>query len=125
MEGATLGMNHGLRRLTALGVTSKEIRLTGGGARSAVWRQLMADIFGVPVVKMVQDEGAALGGAIQAAWCDGLRAGAKPALVDLCARSVEIDASTRCVPDAKRKKAYRAIQEKFDALTVAIKPFFD
>lgn len=125
MEGATLGMNFGLRRLVALGVKPKEIRLTGGGARSVIWRQLMADIFGVPVVKMKDDEGAAIGAAIQAAWCEGLRAGGKPTLEDLCARTVDIDASTRREPDAKRKKAYRAIQDKFDALTGAMKPFFN
>ncbi len=64
-----MGMNYGLRRLAALGVKAKEIRVTGGGAKSPVWRQIMADIFGVPVVAMVEDEGAALGGALQAAWC--------------------------------------------------------
>jgi xylulokinase len=84
----------------------------------------MADIFGVPVVKMVQDEGAAVGAAVQAAWCDGLRSGAKPSLEELCARTVEVDASTRREPDAKRRKAYRAIQEKFESLTGALRPFF-
>src|SRR6202020_2638089 len=39
MEGVTLGMNYGLRRLGALGVRPKEIRVTGGGAKSPVWRQ--------------------------------------------------------------------------------------
>ena len=67
MEGATMGMNYGLRRLAALGVKAKEIRVTGGGAKSPVWRQVMADVFGVPVVAMVEDEGAALGGALRAA----------------------------------------------------------
>jgi DNA polymerase III alpha subunit len=42
MEGATLGMNYGLRRLAQLGVKAKEIRITGGGAKSPVWRQMMA-----------------------------------------------------------------------------------
>ena len=50
MEGVTLGMNYGLRRLADLGVRPREIRVTGGGARSAAWRQIMADVFGVPVV---------------------------------------------------------------------------
>jgi sugar (pentulose or hexulose) kinase len=39
MEGVTLGMNYGLRRLAQLGVKPREIRVTGGGAKSAVWRQ--------------------------------------------------------------------------------------
>ena len=55
MEGVTMGMNYGLRRLAELGVRPKEIRVTGGGAKSAAWRQIMADVFGVPVVGMASD----------------------------------------------------------------------
>jgi xylulokinase len=66
MEGVTLGMAYGLERLSTLGVKPREIRLTGGGSRSALWRQLCADIFGAPVITMVCPEGAALGAAIQA-----------------------------------------------------------
>jgi xylulokinase len=124
MEGVTLGMNYGLRRLSQLGIKPKEIRLTGGGAKSAAWRQIMADVFGVPVVKMVEDEGAALGGALQAAWCDGLRHGQKTSLAGLCARAVTLDESSRCVPDKKNAALYRGMQERHDALTLALKPFF-
>ena len=66
MEGVTLGMAYGLRRMKSLGLKPTEIRLTGGGSRSAVWRQMLADIFGYPVVTMESSEGAALGAAIQA-----------------------------------------------------------
>ncbi len=66
MEGVTLGMAYGLRRMEQLGVKPAEIRLTGGGSKSAVWRQMCADIFGCPVVTMKSAEGAALGAAIQA-----------------------------------------------------------
>jgi len=38
MEGVTLGMNYGLRRLAELGVKAKQIRATGGGANSKLWR---------------------------------------------------------------------------------------
>src|SRR6185295_13563231 len=50
MEGVTLGMNYGLRRLAELGVKPKQIRATGGGAKSKVWRQIMADVFNAEVV---------------------------------------------------------------------------
>ena len=50
MEGATLGLNYGLNRLRALGLAPREIRLTGGGSRSAAWRQIAADVFDCPVV---------------------------------------------------------------------------
>lgn len=66
MEGVTLGMAYGLRRMESLGLKPTEIRLTGGGSRSGVWRQMLADIFGYPVVTMESSEGAALGAAIQA-----------------------------------------------------------
>ncbi len=65
MEGATLGLAYGLQRLRALGIMPSEIRLTGGGSKSAVWRQLCADVFGCRVVTLKSSEGAALGGAIQ------------------------------------------------------------
>jgi xylulokinase len=66
MEGVTLGMAYGLRRMEFLGLTPSEIRLTGGGSKSSAWRQILADIFGYPVVTMQSAEGAALGAAIQA-----------------------------------------------------------
>ena len=66
MEGVTLGMAYGLRRMESLGVNPGDIRLTGGGSQSAVWRQICADVFGSPVVMMQTAEGAALGAAVQA-----------------------------------------------------------
>jgi xylulokinase len=125
IEGATLGMNYGLRRLAVLGVKAREIRLTGGGARSALWRQIAADIFGVPVVAMAQDESAALGGALQAAWCDSPGRGSGAALSALCARSVSLDESTRCVPDRKSAALYRVRQAFHDRLTDDLRPAFE
>jgi xylulokinase len=125
IEGATLGMNYGLRRLSALGVKAKEIRLTGGGARSALWRQIAADIFGVPVVAMAQDESAALGGALQAAWCDAPGRGSGAALAGLCARCVSLDEATRCVPDPKRSALYRKRQEFHDRLGLDLRRAFE
>ncbi|MGA2691098.1 MAG: xylulokinase [Opitutaceae bacterium] len=125
IEGTTLGMNYGLRRLSALGVRPKEIRLTGGGARSAVWRQVAADVFGVPVVSMAQDESAALGGALQAAWCDSKGRGQAAALSELCSRSVSLDESTRCTPDKGRMALYRKRQELHDRLCADLRGAFD
>ena len=124
MEGATMGMNYGLRRLADLGVKAKEIRVTGGGAKSPVWRQLMADIFGVPVVAMVEDEGAALGGALQAAWCTSLLDGNKAKLTDFTNGIVALDETTRCQPDRARLARYRELQALQDQLSVALRPIF-
>lgn len=126
MEGATLGMNYGLRRLAALGVKAKEIRVTGGGAKSPAWRQIMADIFGVPVVAMVEDEGAALGGALQAAWCVALRDGNKRArLSDFVKGVVAVDESTRCSPRKAQVTRYRELQSIQDRLSTDLRALFE
>ncbi len=65
MEGVTLGLAYGLHRMRTLGIAPTEIRLTGGGSKSAVWRQICADVFGCRVVTLAESEGAALGAAIQ------------------------------------------------------------
>jgi xylulokinase len=66
MEGVTLGMAYGLHRMGEVGVRPEVIRLTGGGSNSPVWRQMCADVFGYPVVRLRSSEGAALGAAIPA-----------------------------------------------------------
>jgi xylulokinase len=125
MEGVTLGMNYGLRRLARLGVKAREIRVTGGGAKSAVWRQIMADIFGVPVVGMKEDEGAALGGALQAAWCVARREGrARAKISDFTDGVVALSEATRCVPDKARAARYREIQALQDDLSTALRGVF-
>ena len=125
MEGVTLGMNYGLRRLAALGVKAKEIRVTGGGARSAVWRQIMADVFGVPVVGMMEDEGAALGGALQAAWCVARRGGRASARIsDFTGGVVALNEATRCLPDRARHVRYRELQALQDDLSVSLRGVF-
>ena len=120
-----MGMNYGLRRLAQLGVRAKEIRLTGGGAKSAVWRQIMADVFGVPVVGMVEDEGAALGGALQAAWCVARRGGQRHARIsDFTEGVVALDEATRCVPAKANVARYRELQGLQDDLSLAVRRVF-
>ena len=125
MEGVTMGMNYGLRRLAELGVKAKEIRLTGGGAKSAVWRQIMADIFGVPVVGMMEEEGAAVGGALQAAWCVALREGNRRARIgDFTNGVVALKEETRCLPDKANVVRYRELQAVQDKLSVSLRGVF-
>ncbi|OAM87435.1 xylulokinase [Termitidicoccus mucosus] len=123
MEGVTLNLNHGLRRLMALGIRPREIRLTGGGAKSGFWRQLMADIFDVPVVAMKEDEGAALGAALQSAWCVSRQQGAKEtSLAELTGRCVKLDERTRAEPDRKNTALYQELQARHDALSQTLWP---
>lgn len=96
MEGVTLGMAYGLRRMEELGVKPRVIRLTGGGSRSKVWCKMCADLFGYPVVTLPNSEGAALGAALQAL------AAAEPGvpLSDLWRRTERGAAPEPLVPDS-------------------------
>ena len=93
MEGVTLGMAYGLRRMEQLGVKPDVIRLTGGGSNSPVWRQICADVFGYPVVALRSAEGAALGAAIQA-----LATAQESDVEKLSARLAPVDESSRLAP---------------------------
>ena len=114
MEGVTLGLNYGLNRLRALGLAPTEIRLTGGGARSAVWRQIAADVFGCPVVCPASEEGAAYGAALHALWVWGHAAGAGLPIVEITREFVAMDDATRVAPNAKAAARYRDLQGIFD-----------
>ncbi|NNE93685.1 MAG: xylulokinase [Verrucomicrobiales bacterium] len=115
MEGATLGLAYGLRRFDELGLSPTEIRLTGGGSKSSVWRQISADAFGVPVVGLATAEGASLGGAIQAA-----QAAEEGSYDDLCERLVDLDESTRCEPNHDHLDLYRRKLNRQIALTESL-----
>jgi xylulokinase len=106
MEGVTLGLAYGLNRIRQLGIQPTEIRLTGGGSKSAAWRHLCADIFGVPTVCLASAEGAALGAALQAAYACAAAEGKPTRFRDLADKYVTLDESTRCKPDDGNREIY-------------------
>jgi xylulokinase len=114
MEGTTLGLNYGLNRMRALGLAPREIRLTGGGSRSAIWRQIAADVFGCPVVRPASDEGAAYGAALHALWVWEHAHGAGRPIADITGRFVTMDDDTRVVPHPEETARYRELQALFD-----------
>jgi xylulokinase len=116
MEGATLGLNYGLNRLRELGVSPREIRATGGGAKSAVWRQILADVFNAEVVCVANEEGAAVGAAVQALWARRKHAGKPEGIETLCAQYVALDETTRAVPDPERAHLYARMQKVHDGI---------
>lgn len=68
VEGATYSLLAGVRRMSELGLPPPtELAVVGGGSKSALWRQTIADAFNVPVRRPVEAESAALGAALQAA----------------------------------------------------------
>ncbi len=124
MEGVTLGMNYGLRRLAGLGVKPAQIRATGGGARSGIWRQIMADVFNAEVVTLKVGEGAAYGAALQALWCWRLQQGDKVSISDLTDRFVELNPRETARPDPKRVAVYRELQGIQDTMSTALRCTF-
>ncbi len=124
MEGVTLGMNYGLRRLAELGVKPTQIRATGGGAKSKVWRQIMADIFNVEVVTLKVSEGAAYGAALQALWCWRADQGEEVSISDITDQFVELNPAERAQPEAKNSAVYRELQGLQDELSISLRGAF-
>ena len=124
MEGVTLGMNYGLRRLAQLGVKARQIRATGGGANSKIWRQIMADIFDAEVVTLAVGEGAAYGAAIQAIWCWRKNRGENVKISELTDRFVKLNARERVRPRKQNVAIYREIQTIQDKISETLRPVF-
>jgi len=112
MEGATLGLAYGLGRFRELGLDPTEIRLTGGGSKSASWRQIAADCFDAEVVCLETAEGAGLGAAIQAAHVV-----TGESYEALCAKLVAVDEGSRCAPIESNRDLYRERLADFTKMT--------
>jgi xylulokinase len=68
LEGTSCNLAWGVERMRALGIAVHEVRLCGGAAGNPLWRQVLADLLGVDVVRVQESESAALGAALQALW---------------------------------------------------------
>ncbi|NWB83871.1 xylulokinase [Pseudomonas gingeri] len=117
VEGTTFGLRYGLDLLREAGLRSHGIRLTGGGSKSPVWRQMVADIMDTPVVCTRQSEAAALGAAIQAAWCES--AGVQN-LAELCERCVSLDLTSETRPIAANVAAYQPVYQHYRQQVAAL-----
>jgi xylulokinase len=87
-----------------------EIRLTGGGAKSTFWRQLIADVFGTEVVLTTSTEGPAFGAAILA----GVAAGAFQSVEEGADALVHV--TQRSLPEPATADRYREIHKIYRAL---------
>ncbi len=119
MEGATYGLRYGLDVLVRLGVKPTEIRLVGGGSKSPLWRQIVADIFDCPVVCPLSAEAGALGAAIQAVWCRKKYDGEPTSIADLTNAYVGLDAASRVEPDPVNRAVYVEGYNRYRALNMA------
>ena len=118
MEGIAFGLNDSLELMRGLGITAEELRITGGGAKGAVWRKIMAAAFGAGLRRMAIDEGPAFGAAILGA----VGAGAFPDVATACAAMVKTGEGE--APDAELTLAYRKLYESFQKLYPALRPLY-
>ena len=116
IEGVTFGLRYGLDLLRDSGIRSERIQLIGGGAKSTLWRQMVADMMATPVVCTTHSEAAALGGAIQAAWCHARQIDPQASLTALCERCVSVDEATAVVPSANAVEAYEQTYRRYRRL---------
>ncbi|POF43662.1 xylulokinase [Pseudomonas laurylsulfativorans] len=113
VEGTTFGLRYGLDLLRHNGLQSRSIRLIGGGSKSTVWRQIVADTMNTPVICTEQSEAAALGAAIQAAWCVSWANGHEDSLAHLCERCVKLDPASETLPVADNVQACQQAYERY------------
>ena len=111
MEGTTYALRDILTGIRNCGVRPETMRMCGGGSKSPFWRQLMADIYNMPVTlpDMNSENSAALGVAILAA----VGTGAYPSVVDACDKIIKMrdevyKPDDMCIRD--RKKSMKQIQ---------------
>ena len=113
-EGVAFSLRDTLTIFAEMGVPVESIRLGGGGARSRVWRQIQADVYGREVEIVEADEGAAYGAALLA----GVGGGAWASVDEACAASVRVRERTQ--PDAERARVmderYKIFQSIYPAL---------
>ena len=124
MEGATLGLRYGLEVLKQQGLTPTEVRLVGGGAKSPLWRQMVADVFNCPVVCPESSEAGAVGSALQAIWCYIRQKEGDVAISELTDRYITLDESTRSVPDESTAARYAAVYQNYLKLNGVMKSMF-
>ncbi|WP_163337431.1 xylulokinase [Desulfopila sp. IMCC35008] len=113
MEGAVFGLRYGLEVLKRNGIDPQEIRLTGGGAKSHLWRQIVADIFGCEVVCLQEEEAGATGAALQALWCDEKERGAGRSLQDITSCFVHLDEHSRVSPIFPNMISYETVYKSY------------
>jgi xylulokinase len=118
LEGVTYSMRESLAIFEGLGVPIKQIRASGGGARSTLWRQIQADAFGRKVVTINSEEGAAYGVALLAA----VGAGAYKNIAEACGATIRVVSET--APNRAAKKVYDAAFPVYQQLYRSLKGDF-
>jgi xylulokinase len=114
LEGVAFSLKDTLTIFRELGIPVKAIRLGGGGARSALWRQIQADVYGQAVETVQAEEGAAYGAALLA----GVGAGVWGSVDAACDAVVRVAGRTAPEPQSLSvmEEGYRRYRRIYPAL---------
>jgi len=119
IEGVSYSQRDCLDIVAGLGVPLSSVRASGGGARSAFWRQLLADILGSRVVTLETQEGSAYGAALLAL----AGTGAYGSVPEVCRNAIRETESVS--PRAAETAYYAKAHGVYQALYPALKPMFE
>jgi xylulokinase len=117
LEGVAFNLRHILEALSEAGLHFAEIRSSGGGARSRLWNQIKADVCGLPIVTLANEEAALLGNVILAAVACGIYTSAAEA----CAQMVAIHER---IQPGEAQAAYEKAYRRYVDLTTSLGPYF-
>ncbi len=116
LEGVAFGLRDSFELMKSAGLAEiKQVRVSGGGAKSQLWRQILADVLGAELVTVNTTEGAAYGAALLA----GVGAGAWPDVDAACAACISVTGSTAPQPAVAAK--YEPLYAQYRALYPALK----
>jgi xylulokinase len=118
MEGATYAMRDCLEIIQGMGVPVEEIRIAGGGARSAFWREMQADIYRRAVRTVSSEEGPAYGVALLA----GVGTGVWKSVPEAC--DATIKTRTKTAPNPKAVARYDALYPEYGRLYRSLRDDF-
>ena len=119
IEGVAFGLRDSFELMREAGLADvQQVRITGGGARSPLWRQILADVFAVDLVTVNADEGAAYGAALLAAVGGGIW----PDVPSACQEIVQVTGSTE--PQSGQTAVYVRQFRQYRALYPALKETF-
>jgi xylulokinase len=116
LEGVAFGLKDSFELIRAAGVSAKEVRVSGGGAKSPIWRQILADVLNAPLTTASTTEGAAYGGAVLAA----VGAGIYPNVQTACEAMI----TTSDITEPHHPEAYEQAYALYRGLYPALKETF-
>ena len=119
LEGVSFGLKDSFTLIQNAGLGDiKQVRASGGGTKSALWRKILASILEAELVTVNTTEGAAYGAALLA----GVGEGVWTDVPSACKEAVKVTGST--IPDPAQSEAYRKTYQLYRDLYPALKPSF-